>query len=198
MDPAIPVCSPLRASQPSSCSAKSPSEPSHRSSSSDHDRTYGLAFTARLRGLAIREVGTAVRAPRMNAFAADDRSMLARMLPSKRRRGPRERRSSSLASRPGHPLSGQTWNPRLRSAGQTSWRSAPGQHTPLETSDSSGAEGYRSNCYRAYQLTGIATSHSAPTARAALERVFFAPPSASAHAPSNFKLLGAAGRKSMR
>jgi transposase InsO family protein len=35
----------------------------------DRDRAYGLAFTARLRGLAIREVRTTVRAPRMNAFA---------------------------------------------------------------------------------------------------------------------------------
>jgi transposase InsO family protein len=35
----------------------------------DRDRAYGLAFSARVRGLGIREVRTAVRAPRMNAFA---------------------------------------------------------------------------------------------------------------------------------
>src|SRR5271154_2110685 len=35
----------------------------------DRDRAYGLVFSARLRGLGIREIRTAVRAPRMNAFA---------------------------------------------------------------------------------------------------------------------------------
>jgi hypothetical protein len=35
----------------------------------DRDRAYGLAFSARVRGLGIREIRTAVRAPRMNAFA---------------------------------------------------------------------------------------------------------------------------------
>src|SRR5262249_60986851 len=32
----------------------------------DRDRAYGLAFTARVKGLDIREIRTAVRAPRMN------------------------------------------------------------------------------------------------------------------------------------
>jgi transposase InsO family protein len=35
----------------------------------DRDQAYGLVFSARLRGLGIREIRTAVRAPRMNAFA---------------------------------------------------------------------------------------------------------------------------------
>ena len=35
----------------------------------DRDQAYGLTFSARLRGLGIREIRTAVRAPRMNAFA---------------------------------------------------------------------------------------------------------------------------------
>jgi len=35
----------------------------------DRDRAYGLAFSARVRGLGIREIRTAVRAPLMNAFA---------------------------------------------------------------------------------------------------------------------------------
>jgi transposase InsO family protein len=35
----------------------------------DRDRAYGLAFSARVRGLSIREIRTAVRAPRRNAFA---------------------------------------------------------------------------------------------------------------------------------
>jgi hypothetical protein len=35
----------------------------------DRDRAYGLTFTARVRGLGIREIRTAVRAPLMNAFA---------------------------------------------------------------------------------------------------------------------------------
>ena len=35
----------------------------------DHDTAYGLAFSARVRGLGIREIRTAVRAPQMNGFA---------------------------------------------------------------------------------------------------------------------------------
>ena len=35
----------------------------------DRDRAYGLAFSARVRGLGIREIRTAVQAPQMNAFA---------------------------------------------------------------------------------------------------------------------------------
>jgi transposase InsO family protein len=35
----------------------------------DPDRAYGLAFSERVRGLGIREIRTAVRAPQMNAFA---------------------------------------------------------------------------------------------------------------------------------
>jgi len=35
----------------------------------DRDTAYGLAFSARVRGLGIREIRTAVRAPQMNAFA---------------------------------------------------------------------------------------------------------------------------------
>jgi len=35
----------------------------------DHDRAYALAFSARVKGLGVREIRTAVRAPRMNAFA---------------------------------------------------------------------------------------------------------------------------------
>jgi transposase InsO family protein len=35
----------------------------------DRDRAYGLAFSARVRGLGIREIRTAVGAPQMNAFA---------------------------------------------------------------------------------------------------------------------------------
>jgi transposase InsO family protein len=35
----------------------------------DRDRAYGLAFTARMKGLDIREIRTAVRAPLMNTFA---------------------------------------------------------------------------------------------------------------------------------
>jgi transposase InsO family protein len=35
----------------------------------DRDTAYGLALSARVRGLGIREIRTAVRAPRMNAFA---------------------------------------------------------------------------------------------------------------------------------
>jgi putative transposase len=35
----------------------------------DRDRAYGLAFSARVRGLGIREIRTAVRTPQMNAFA---------------------------------------------------------------------------------------------------------------------------------
>jgi putative transposase len=35
----------------------------------DRDRAYGLAFSARVRGLGIREIRTAARAPLMNAFA---------------------------------------------------------------------------------------------------------------------------------
>jgi hypothetical protein len=35
----------------------------------ERDGAYGLAFSARVRGLGIREIRTAVRAPQMNAFA---------------------------------------------------------------------------------------------------------------------------------
>jgi len=35
----------------------------------DRDRAYGLAFSARVRGLGIRDIRTAARAPLMNAFA---------------------------------------------------------------------------------------------------------------------------------
>ncbi len=35
----------------------------------DRDRAYGFAFSARVKGLGVREVRTAVRAPQMNAFA---------------------------------------------------------------------------------------------------------------------------------
>ena len=35
----------------------------------DRDRAYGFAFSARVKGLGIREIRAAVRAPLMNAFA---------------------------------------------------------------------------------------------------------------------------------
>ncbi len=46
----------------------------------DRDGAYGLAFSARLRGLGIREIRTAVRAPLMNAFAERVISTLPRVL----------------------------------------------------------------------------------------------------------------------